>query len=45
MILRALAKKITWWEAAEILGVSARTMRRCQLPLPVNSKCNFGTVV
>lgn len=28
VILRALAKKITWWQAAEILGVSERTMRR-----------------
>ena len=28
VILRAMAKKITWWEAAEILGVSCRTMRR-----------------
>jgi len=23
-----MAKKITWWEAAEIIGVSDRTMRR-----------------
>ena len=29
MLLRAMAKKkITWWQAAEIIGVSARTMRR-----------------
>lgn len=28
VILKALAKKITWWQAAEILGVSDRTMRR-----------------
>jgi transposase len=28
VLLRAMAKKITWWQAAEILGVSARTMRR-----------------
>jgi transposase len=28
VILRALAKKITWWQAAEILGISERTMRR-----------------
>ena len=27
-LLRAMAKKITWWQAAEIIGVSARTMRR-----------------
>ncbi len=28
MLLRAMAKKTTWWQAAEIIGVSARTMRR-----------------
>jgi transposase len=28
VILQAMAKKITWWQAAEILGVSNRTMRR-----------------
>jgi len=28
VLLKALAKKITWWEAAEIIGVSDRTMRR-----------------
>ena len=24
VILRAMAKKITWWQAAEIIGVSER---------------------
>ncbi|MBV9435248.1 MAG: ISNCY family transposase [Acidobacteria bacterium] len=28
VILRALAKKITWWQAGEILGVGERQMRR-----------------
>lgn len=28
VILRALAGKLKWWEAAEILGVTDRTMRR-----------------
>lgn len=28
VILMAMAKKITWWEAAEILAISSRTMRR-----------------
>ena len=28
VILRAVAKRITWWQAAEIIGVSDRTMRR-----------------
>jgi len=28
VILRALAKSITWWQAAEIMGISDRQMRR-----------------
>jgi len=28
VLLKAMAKKITWWTAAEIIGVSERTMRR-----------------
>ena len=28
VILRALARKITWWQAAEIIGISDRQMRR-----------------
>jgi hypothetical protein len=28
VILRALAKRITWWQAAEIIGISDRSMRR-----------------
>jgi transposase len=28
VMLQAMTKKITWWQAADILGVSARTMRR-----------------
>ena len=28
VILRAMARKITWWQAAEILGISDRQMRR-----------------
>ncbi len=28
VILRAMAKRISWWQAAEILGISARQMRR-----------------
>jgi transposase len=28
VILRAMAKKLTWWQAAEILGISDRSMRR-----------------
>jgi transposase len=28
VILRAMAKKITWWQGAEIIGISDRQMRR-----------------
>ena len=28
VLLKAMAKKISWWDAAEIIGVSDRTMRR-----------------
>jgi transposase len=28
VLLKAMAKKITWWQAAETIGVSDRTMRR-----------------
>jgi transposase len=28
VILRAMAKEITWWQAAEIIGISGRSMRR-----------------
>src|SRR5260370_34861604 len=28
VLLEAMAKKIRWWEAAEIIGVTDRTMRR-----------------
>jgi transposase len=28
VILRAMGKKITWWQAAEIIGLSDRSMRR-----------------
>ncbi len=28
VILRAMAQRVTWWQAAEILGISVRSMRR-----------------
>jgi len=28
VILRAMAKKLTWWQAAEIIGISDRSLRR-----------------
>ena len=30
VILRAMAKKISWWQAAEIIGITDRQMRRWQ---------------
>jgi len=28
MILRAMAKSVTWWQAGEIIGIGDRSMRR-----------------
>src|SRR5689334_8806955 len=28
VMLRAMARRITWWQAAEIIGISCRQMRR-----------------
>jgi len=28
VILKAMAGKLKWWEAAEIMGITDRTMRR-----------------
>jgi hypothetical protein len=28
VILRAMAKTITWWQAAEIMGISDHSLRR-----------------
>jgi hypothetical protein len=39
VILRALAKKISWWQAAEIIGISDRQMRRWRERY---EKCGFG---
>ena len=36
VLLKAMAKKITWWAAAEIIGVSDRTMRRWRERLEAN---------
>jgi hypothetical protein len=29
-VTTSIAKKITWWQAAEIIGISDRQMRRCR---------------
>ena len=36
VLLKAMARKITWWEAAEIIGVTDRTMRRWRERLEAN---------
>ena len=36
VLLKAMAKKITWWSAAEIIGVTDRTMRRWRERLEVD---------
>ena len=36
VLLKAMAKKITWWSAAEILGVTDRTMRRWRERIETN---------
>ena len=28
VILRAIAKRMTWWQAVEVIGISDRQMRR-----------------
>ena len=28
VLLRALVRKITWWQAAEFIGISDRSLRR-----------------
>jgi hypothetical protein len=28
VILRAMAKQMSWWQAAEIIGISDRSLRR-----------------
>jgi hypothetical protein len=38
VLLRAMAKKITWWQAAEIIGLTDRTMRRWRERLPEGSQ-------
>ena len=42
VLLKAMAKKITWWAAAEILGVSDRTMRRWRERLEVHGYVGLG---
>ena len=48
VILRAMAKKITWWQIAEIIGITDRQMRRwhcvaVSLQARRRSERGFGT--
>jgi len=42
VLLKAMAKKITWWSAAEILGVTDRTMRRWRERIETNGYCGLA---
>jgi transposase len=42
VLLKAMAKKITWWDAAEIIGVSDRTMRRWRERLETDGYSGLG---
>lgn len=42
VLLKAMAKKITWWEAAEIIGVTDRTMRRWRERLEEHGYSGLG---
>jgi transposase len=42
VLLKAMAKKITWWEAAEIIGVTDRTMRRWRERLEKDGYSGLG---
>ena len=44
VILRAVAKKITWWQAAEIIGISDRQMRRWRERYPSQNWRAFSGV-
>src|SRR2546421_9606235 len=42
VLLKAMARKITWWAAAEIIGVSDRTMRRWRKRLEKHGYSGLG---
>ena len=42
VLLKAMAKKITWWDAAEIIGVTDRTMRRWRERLDQDGYAGLG---
>jgi hypothetical protein len=43
VLLKAMAKKITWWDAAEMIGVTDRTMRRWREQLEEHGYSGLGT--
>ena len=42
VLLKAMAKKIRWWDAAEIIGVTDRTMRRWRERLEEGGYCGLA---
>src|SRR6202051_2524930 len=42
VLLKAMAKKIRWWDAAEIIGVTDRTMRRWRERLEAEGYSGLG---
>src|SRR5437764_968199 len=42
VLLKGMAKKITWWDAAEIIGVTDRTMRRWRERLDEHGYSGLG---
>src|SRR3954468_21672889 len=42
VLLKAMSKRITWWEAAEIIGVTDRTMRRWRERLEEHGYSGLG---
>ena len=43
VMLQAMAKKITWWQAAEILGISDRHLRRWREPMRSSGSAGCST--
>ena len=44
VILKAMAGSLKWWEAAEIIGVSDRTMRRWRSATKMVAMTGYTTV-
>jgi hypothetical protein len=44
VILRAMAKNITWWQSAEIIGIFDRSMRRWKQRYEEHGCDGFGNL-